>query len=1006
MADNPRSRGSRQKVRQWCHEVFDSMSKLDETDMFGFAEKALQDAGHDSARQTLVELSAGAGTPGITAALITAAVRNGSTQLSRAAADLLIDIKNPESAKSIIKECLESGDSAIRVRAIEALEAFDAPWVFDLLLQALTSDDDNVSRAAVNSFGLVIGGKYHPLKSQLLRALSDTGSELFALVTETGDIALKREFAKVLGFADSDDVLPLLEALAREPDTQTRREAVLALAANGSSAAIDIVEQKLDDHDEMVVTFALDALASEVGRDSEHMLKCIRKVIEHRNESVRRNAVMMLNWFPWSRIEDLLREAVKDPDFEVQRSAQSLLRTMDSNLAPIGLDATGAGERGEDTLKIWEAGNVGMEAGQAESKSTVDAQTTVTDAIVTELEKQAASGDISRRNHAITELIELEDITDSPVLRKALYEESESIRTRAAKGLDFTRDAGLATQALVNHPDALVRRRAVDALAENPSERTKGDRGRSKGVTTFASERSQGMELFSCFLKALDDRDEGVVQSACYAIGHYPEFNCPIPVRETIEKLQDLEANEMLSSLTRDNAADLIDDINDAKMGEPLVNALNAALSGLEDVKGAAALLSWDADKEAFSFGENTEDATQTGAKLAREWGIEPESAYRIAESAVKGEALEENLAAAYAETVCRSAGTIFEAVARSAQALAEVGESGWTEQLENWRGELDKFPEELFETNPAFRKQGEDAQKALTDAKINTRAAIGRLNGDLKPDMLEDFLNSENDRDRMMALTALRNAGAGKDEELLRSLVDKFREEPGCDRALGAAALELVRGADEFGLEVLAEVLERCRPALLADLMHGLIGAAQHGKNRELIKKGIDKSSFGPLAAVCMKIAAVAGGGSEDIEKGRGADDAESMMCHYAHKALRAMDNEEKAAEELKDTLRSDEQEERELAAGFLGLARVESAISVYAGVSDQVDSPWRLRTLCGGLMVRNGHRQGMGWFNKSAGHGNAENRGLTALDLARAIVDVIPLMLRCNEVNVGRFV
>ncbi len=1003
MADTPRSRSARQKVRVWCHEVFDSMAELDGAGMFDFAEQALRDAGSDAVRQTLVELSAGSGTPGVTAALIRAAVRTGSTQLARAAADLLIDIKDPESAKSIIKECLESEDSAVRVRAVEALEALEDPEVFGLMRKALLSGDDNVSRAAVNSFGLILGGKYHPLKSHLLDSLADTESELFTMVSQTDDIALKREFAKILGFADSDAVLPLLEKLAEDPDTQTRREAVLALAANRSAASMKIAERKLDDEDEMIVTFALDALASRVGRDSEHMLECIRKVIKHPNEAVRRNAVMMLNWFPHSRIEDVLRGAAKDPDFEVQRSAQSLLRTMKIEPDPVELTESEFGRGEENTLRIWEAGNVGMESRQSESKIAVDSDTVYTDAIVAELERQAGSGDIARRSHIITELVEMEDISDSPMLLRALYDDSESIRARAARGLDFTRDAGLATRVLFDHPDSLVRRRAVDALAENPSERTRGSRGRSKGVTTFASERTQGMELFSYFLKALDDPDEGVRQSACYAIGHYPEFNCPIPVRETMEKLKAMESDRNLSSLTRDNAAELIDDISEAKIGEPLLNAVNAALAGLESVKEASSRLSEDKESGEFSLSGIKGDAAQAGAELAGEWGIEPERAFELAQAAAQGSPLSEQQAAIYADSVAESASLIFDAVGVGARALSKLGEDGWSEQLKTWLEELESFSADMPDAEMSFSKREHEANRALIGAIISIRMALQAPEGGPQPDTLEDFTGSEDGWVRLKALLALKDAGMGA-ADMLRSLVESYSENPEFDRVTGAAAIELVREGDEKGLEALAGVLERCSLDQMADLMHAFIAAAQEGEVSEMIKETVERGSCAPLASICMKMAAVAGG-VDDVDIGCEPEEAE-IKCRYAYRALRAMKNEKEAAEELKNALRSGEPEERKPAAVFLGLSRVESAVSVYAGVSDQVDAPWSLRTLCGGLMVRSGHRQGMGWFNKSMGHGNAVGRALVALDLGRAIVDVIPLMLGCNEVNVGRFV
>ncbi len=980
------------------------MSKLDEAAMFSHAESAIEKAGSDSVRQTLVEMSLGVAAPGVTAALVRAAVRSGSTQLGRAAADLLIDIKDYDIARAIISECLESDDPAIQVRAVEAMETLEGPETFDMLQKALISGNDHVRLAAVTSLGLIVASKYHPLKSHMLESLADRNSELFQMFTKTAGIGLKREFAQVLGFADSDAVLPLLEEFSNDSDSQTRREAVLALAANGGSEAMQITERKLDDEDEMVVIFALDSLASRVGRDSEYMLRCIARVLKHPNDAVRRGAVFMLNWFPPSSVEELLTETVKDPDFEVQSSAQSLLRSMKSELSPIGLEATGAGKWGEDTLRIWEAGNVGMESERSESKSAVDAGVVAMDEIVAELERQAASGDIAKRCHAITELIELEDIADSPVLRKALYEDNESVRSRAARGLDFTRDAGLATRVLLDHPDSLVRRRAVDVLSENPSVKTRGERG-GGGDMTFASERTQGMELFSYFLRALDDPDEGVMQSACYGIGQYLQFQRPIPVKETVRKLRSLEDDSYLSSLTRDSAAELIYDINEAKLGEPLVNTIDAAITGLDEPGQYASRLSWNPENETFSLDSLGEDRENLAAKLTDQLELEAAAAESIADASAADAPVDRNLAEIYAGAACSVARLIIDAVFRGAEALGRLGEGGWDENINNWQAALANFPLAIMDADPAFQKRKNEIERSLSRARLHIIAARALTAGSLKRGDLAEFIESEDDWVRMTALTALKGMWEGQDIQELMRMLQEHADDPQYDEAAGRAAVALLGGGEDRSLlERVAQVLDRCSFELRLDLAGGLINSAQEEKVLHSIQTYIAERSCKPLSCVLLNMAAVSGGGDGvDIEDGAGSDDIQYL---YACKGLKAMRNDGESAEELKAVLREGEPAEREFAGGLLGLARVESATAVFASVSDQVDASWRLRTLCAGMMIRKGHRQGMGWFNKNAGHGNAAAGGRIALSLARAVADTLPIMLGCKNVNMGRFV
>ena len=102
---------------------------------------------------------------------------------------------------------------------------------------------------------------------------------------------------------------------------------------------------------------------------------------------------------------------------------------------------------------------------------------------------------------------------------------------------------------------------------------------------------------------------------------------------------------------------------------------------------------------------------------------------------------------------------------------------------------------------------------------------------------------------------------------------------------------------------------------------------------------------------------------------------------------------------------MRQGQERERYCSSAYLGLVRVRSAVPIFASVSDQ-DAPFALRSLCAGMLVRQGHRGGVSWFSNNVDHVIGLQKTRLAIDLSRAVADVIPLMLHCNDLNLGRFV
>ncbi len=76
-----------------------------------------------------------------------------------------------------------------------------------------------------------------------------------------------------------------------------------------------------------------------------------------------------------------------------------------------------------------------------------------------------------------------------------------------------------------------------------------------------------------------------------------------------------------------------------------------------------------------------------------------------------------------------------------------------------------------------------------------------------------------------------------------------------------------------------------------------------------------------------------------------------------------------------------------------------------VFSSVRDQ-DVPLSVQLICASSLVEQGHPGGLAWFEKVADSVRGVGQARRVLYMGRAVENVVPLMLNCNAVNVGRFV
>ena len=1000
MARRTRTGLDERKVRLLAHEMVDRVGGLAAGDRLAAAVEALEKVPNDAVRRIILETAVSA-PDDVTAAFVHAAVRCGSTPVARAAADLLLDIDGAENALEIISECLEFGDSSVRRRAAEALETLSDPGVVDLLTKALGHEDDSVRRAATNTAGLVIGGKYHPLRQAVL---GDPGSELGRTIVGTGDVQMRREIAQSLGYAGSDLVLGVLERCSADSDVLVRREAALALAALGMDGAAEALRRHMVDEDHVVAASVLDALARHYGRDSAKMLEVIRAAMKHPGVEVRQHAILMLDHFAPSRIGGVLAEAARDDDFEVQRSAYEIMRRKLPDARRNWLAASEAElSRGEQTLLIWEAGSAAAETGGAGSRAKRDLASRAD--VITLLERAALEGDESLRVHALSELLELKDIADSEALRRAVTDENESVRSRAGSALAYTRDATLLVGVLQRHSDPLLRRRACEALIDDPTGRADG--GPPQRSVRFTSTRTVGTELFGHFLAALNDPDQGVKLLVCEAIRRYVEFRCPVPARVVTDGLRELSEDEGFSSLVRDTAREVADEVAEAALGGPLVKCADALLEWRGRLaREAHALRSDEQGRLALSSGSGL-DVPELLGRWPSDFGLTGEQSLALAQALTAGAALPEEVGTAVMRGMVRGLTGCLEAICHAAVGVGQMGEERWRPHLEKWAQAVQGGPQLDWGEGEEVAGWRRLLARMRRQAAIAVALALEGLKDDRDPAVLVDECADADDWVRMAALTAraeLRCALDG-DGDLLASLCREHAEEAEFLDVVGPAAVALVGAGREEFVTVLESVLERAHTDLRYELTQRLmIAAGKEGAVRGLS----ERLTSGPVAGLgrfCLALALRGAGGSVEGMDFPDAPPGADVERTCALDGLRAMQGDEEAVERLESAVRGEDYRARYCSAVYLGLARVHSALPIFAGVSDR-DAPFPLRSLCAGMLILGGHRQGVSWFTKIGPHARGADVARIVTDFGRAVEHMMPLMLDCKDVNLGRFV
>jgi len=995
-----RTRLSSSQVAAFARQAVDKVEEAEDTQ--AAAEGVLEDAPDAGLRQAIVEMSAAAADH-VTAAVVRAALGRGEPYLARIAADLLLDTSDSPFAYRVLEECLDSEDATVRCRAVEGLEAFSDPKAVGLLSRALTDDADVVRRSATVALGIIVGTMHHPLRAAVLEQLADTQSELSRGILANGDVQVRRQAAQGLAFAGSEVPLTVLRALSHDEDTEVRQEVVLALQVIGTEEAGELMAECLHDASYRVASTVLDALAAQLGANSAAFLEQLKRAMKHPVAEVRRHAVLMLSRFSGAEVADVLRAAAGDADFEVARRAGELLRRVWGDRQVDWLEREMQRQAaGGKAFSVWEAGNIGLGAEVGTGPAASARSAARADAVAPMLEQVLRDGSPSDRVHAMGELATLVDIGDSPTMQAALDDDDSSVRSRAADTLTYTRNAGLLARVLQSHPDAQVRRRAVAALVGNPG----GPKlaGSLTSRVSFASTRTVGLPLFGCFLRALSDQDAGVVQTACAAIRECAQTVGLCPVRETVAELERLANDDSLSFLLQEEAANAADVVEKTGAADLVADAAEAVLEWRGGIAREAHSVAYSGGGRGFGLDAGID--TEVVERWIRDYRLSDADADGLRRAVAQGTGLEPKAAGRVLYGLTRDLQSALDCMAHAARVLALIGQAGLAERVEKWSAALQVSPGLNWGPGHTVGTLLQRLRRARMNARLEVQLALQAIGSSFADEGVQDLVRDEDDWLRLMAFSRMSLAPANGHADRVISQCREHCDDEEYAEPVGRCAIMLLRAGRQDAVELVRRSLAAADTDLRLALCQLLLIAAQEDAVAAALGEYLVGQPMADVSMLCMALALRgAGNGLDGVQLPEVPETADDEELACAALALGAMENDAESARRLVALLRSGRPKERYCSVQYLSLARVRSAIPTLASVRDQ-DVPALLRGLCGATLVRHGYGRGLTWFHKALESTGSQMDARFLALLCRAIEDIIPLMLNCRDVNVGRFV
>ena len=461
-----------------------------------------------------------------------------------------------------------------------------------------------------------------------------------------------------------------------------------------------------------------------------------------------------------------------------------------------------------------------------------------------------------------------------------------------------------------------------------------------------------------------------------------------------------------VSVLVQEDAAGTAEAAGKIALVGVIVSGVDAALAWRGKIARQAHAL-----RSASGEAPDAVDASATAESIedwVREYALTEEQAQSLRRLlAGQEKALDAGAAEQLMAGMARDLAVPLDCVAHAARALRLIAHPDAAKSLAQWCAAVEAAPRLDWGSGEAASGHLRRLYRHGRRAWIETRLALAALAGDPPAAAIADAAADQDDWVKLSALEAggWLEAGGGDPAEMLRlcraHAGDRDYAEP-----IGRCAAALLAAGQEGAVELVRQAIGAARTDFSMELTQRIMVAAQSAPAASLLRADLEGRRLDAAADLCLALALRGAGNSlADLDLPDAAELAADVEARCARLALGAMDNEPGPAAELEQMLREGNPQERYAAAWHLSLARVRSAVPVFASVRDQ-DLPYMLRALVAASLVRWGHTAGHLWFVKTLASTQGEQAARVMMHLSAAVEDTIPLMLDCRDVNVGRFV
>jgi HEAT repeat protein len=247
---------------------------------------------------------------------------------------MLADRREPKALPAAVS-LLNDGDPGVSSAALEIVGSVGDPATAVSLAQRTAGDEGEQAQA---------------IRAAVARMPGDDVDTALAQALQTADTGLAIALIRILGERRSSSAVPILVAKAREPNRDTRREALTALGASAGEGDLPTLlglVREFTDGDEANAAMAAVVAAAGRSKDASRTVDGLLAALTGKTPTSARCALIrVLPRFPDARILEMLTKAVHDPSPEIQDDAvRSLAEWPSVDALPLLLDLARNAER-------------------------------------------------------------------------------------------------------------------------------------------------------------------------------------------------------------------------------------------------------------------------------------------------------------------------------------------------------------------------------------------------------------------------------------------------------------------------------------------------------------------------------------------------------------------------------------------------------------------------------------------------------------------------------------